>query len=73
MRVVTIKHPPAAVEGITPDNATGKVYDLPPQLAILMIAAGWVRTETRSKVRRHDEHTTHFDRRQTTDRRSMRH
>jgi len=70
---VTIKHPPAAVEGITPDNATGKVYDLPPQLAILMIAAGWVRTETRSKVRRHDEHTTPVNRRQTTDRRSISH
>jgi hypothetical protein len=72
VRVVTIKHPPAAIEGIPSDNsAIGTIYDLPPQLAILMIAAGWVRTDTRSHVRRHDESSPTFNRRQTTDRRSQ--
>jgi hypothetical protein len=68
---VTIKHPPAAIEGIPSDNSTiGKIYDLPPQLAILMIASGWVRTDTRSRIRRHRDHATSFNRRQATDRRS---
>ena len=50
VRVVTIKHPPAAIEGLPPDNSMiGKIYDLPPHLAILMIAAGWVRNDTRSR------------------------
>jgi hypothetical protein len=71
VRVVTIKHPPAALDGIPTDNsAIGTIYDLPPQLAILMIAAGWVRTDTRSRVRRHDESSPSFNRRQTVDRRS---
>ena len=55
MRVVTIKHPPPALEGIPPDSSIGKMYDLPPQLAILMLAAGWVRNETRTLVRRHHD------------------
>jgi hypothetical protein len=67
---VTIKHPPPAIEGISPDNSTGKIYDLPPQLAILMIAAGWVRSDTRSRVRRLDDDIPSFNRRQTVDRRS---
>ncbi|HET9467370.1 MAG TPA: hypothetical protein VFO48_03120 [Vicinamibacterales bacterium] len=71
MRVVTIKHPPAAIEGIASDNsAIGKVYDLPPQLAILMIAAGWMRSDTRSRVRRHRDLSPSFNRRQHVDRRS---
>ena len=72
VRVVTIKHPPPAIEGLTPDKSMiGKLYDLPPQLAILMIAAGWVRSETRSLVRRHRDRTPPFNRRQTVDRRSV--
>jgi hypothetical protein len=67
---VTIKHPPASVEGFTSDNAVGKVYDVSPQLAMLMIAAGWVRSETRSRVRRHRDVSTGIDRRQLPDRRS---
>ena len=70
MRVVTIKHPPPAIEGLPPDKSTGKIYDLPPQLAILMIAAGWVRSDTRTRVRRHDDDIPRFNRRQTLDRRS---
>ena len=71
MRVVTIKHPPVAVEGITPDNApVGQVLDVSPQLAILMIAAGWVRNETRSRVRREQEYSPGFERRGDVDRRS---
>lgn len=71
MRVVTIKHPSIESEGLTSDNETiGRVYDLSPQLAILMIAAGWVRSETRSHVRRHGEASMGFNRRQIPDRRS---
>lgn len=70
VRVVTIKHPPPAIEGIPPDKSTGKIYDLPPQLAILMIAAGWVRSDTRTRVRRHDEDIPSLNRRQMIDRRS---
>jgi hypothetical protein len=69
---VTIKHPPPAIEGLTPDNSMiGQIYDLPPQLAILMIAAGWVRSDTRSLVRRHRNREPSFNRRQTADRRSV--
>jgi hypothetical protein len=62
VRVVTIKHPPPAIEGIPPDKSTGKIYDLPPQLAILMIAAGWMRSDTRARVRRHDDDIPPFNR-----------
>jgi len=71
VRVVTIKHPPPAVEGLPPDKSTGKIYDLPPQLAILMIAAGWMRSDTRTRVRRHtDDDVPPFNRREMVDRRS---
>jgi hypothetical protein len=69
---VTIKHPPAAIEGLPPDNSTlGKIHDLPAHLAILLIAAGWVRGDTRSRIRRHRDQTTSFNRRQRVDRRSV--
>ena len=72
VRVVTIKHPPPAIDGLTSDNSmVGKIYDLPPQLAMLMIAAGWVRSDTRSLPRRHRNRTPSFNRRQTVDRRSV--
>ncbi|HUP39572.1 MAG TPA: hypothetical protein VM115_05600 [Vicinamibacterales bacterium] len=71
MRVVTIKHPPPAIEGATSDNSMiGKLYDLPPQLAILMLAAGWVRNDTRTMARRHREQPSDFNRRELIDRRS---
>jgi hypothetical protein len=71
MRVVTIKHPLATIDGSTLDNFTvGQVLDVSPQLAILMMAAGWVRTETRSRIRRHSESSPEFNRRDTVDRRS---
>jgi hypothetical protein len=71
VRVVTIKHPPAAIEGITPDNsALGRVYDLPPQLGILMIAAGWARSETRKQRRRENDLRPPINRRREDDRRS---
>lgn len=71
VRVVTIKHPPAALEGLPPDNSmVGKIYDLPPQLAILMIAAGWVRSDTRSRIRRHRDQSPGINRRERSDRRS---
>jgi hypothetical protein len=68
---VTIKHPPAELEGFTADNMpVGTVYNVAPHLAILMIAAGWVRTETRSRVRRQRDACARFDRRHAGDRRS---
>jgi hypothetical protein len=67
---VTIKHPLPAIEGIPPDNSTGKIYDLPPQLAMLMIAAGWMRSDTRTRVRRHSDDPPSFNRREMVDRRS---
>ena len=71
MRIVTIKHPPAASEGLTADNTpVGTVYDVSPNLAMLMIAAGWVRSETRSRIRRHTDLSPNTNRRQVVDRRS---
>jgi hypothetical protein len=71
VRVVTIKHPPAAFEGATSDSSMlGKMFDLPPQLAILMIAAGWMRSDTRSRVRRHQDAPPQYNRRERVDRRS---
>ena len=73
VRVVTIKHPPDAIEGSPPDNAAiGQVHELPPQLAILMIAAGWVRSDTRASGRRHEDAFPPDDRRRGADRRSSR-
>jgi hypothetical protein len=71
VRVVTIKHPPAAIEGVPSDNSiVGKIFDVAPHLAILMIAAGWVRSESRSNVRRRETLPGGFNRRQRSDRRS---
>jgi hypothetical protein len=68
---VTIKHPPDAIEGLPPDNSMiGTIHDLPAQLAILMIAAGWMRNDTRSQIRRNQDQTPPLNRRQTADRRS---
>ena len=72
VRVVTIKHPPLAVEGITSDQSTlGQIYDLPAQVAILMMAAGWVRGESRTRGRREQDVSIVHNRRQATDRRSI--
>ena len=71
VRVVTIKHPPDAIEGLPPDNSMiGKIHDLAPQVAILMIAAGWMRNDTRLQIRRNQDQEAPFNRRQTADRRS---
>jgi len=71
VRVVTIKHPPPAVEGVAADNSTvGTIYNLPPQLALLMIAAGWVRSESRTLVRRQGDLAPSYNRRRAIDRRS---
>jgi hypothetical protein len=71
VRVVTIKYPPPAIDGVPEDsNTIGKVIDLPPQVALLMIVSGWVRTETRSAVRRAREADLPFERRHLADRRS---
>jgi hypothetical protein len=72
VRVVTIKHPPVAVEGITTDKSmVGQIYELAPQTAIWMIAAGWARSETRAHERRERDLRPSFDRRRDGDRRSV--
>jgi hypothetical protein len=72
VRVVTIKHPPLAVEGITSDKSMlGTIYDLPAPLAIWMMAAGWVRGESRMGGRRQQDLSIAHNRRQATDRRSI--
>jgi len=71
VRVVTIKHPPDVIDGPPPDKSMiGTIHDLSPQLAMLMIAAGWMRNDTRSQIRRNRDLPPAFNRRRTTDRRS---
>ena len=71
MRIVTIKNPLETFDGSNPDNlAVGKVFDVSPQVAIPMMAAGWVRSETRSRIRRQDEMVRGSNRREVVDRRS---
>ena len=71
MRVVTIKHPPDVIDEVPPDNSMiGTIHDLSPQVALLMIAAGWMRSDTRSEIRRSQDLPLSFNRRQTGDRRS---
>jgi hypothetical protein len=71
VRVVTIKHPQQVLEGLPTDSfVIGQVHDVSPRLAILMMAAGWVRTETRTIMRRHRDLDPGLNRRQVGDRRS---
>jgi hypothetical protein len=71
VRIVTIKHPPPALEGITSDNfKIGQIFDVSPHIGILMIAAGWVRGDTRSRMRRQQELSADLNRRAVVDRRS---
>jgi len=74
VRVVTIKHPPPALDGPPTDNlsAVGTVYDVSPQVGILLIAAGWMRGETRTSERRDQDSPAGVNRRQISDRRSER-
>ena len=73
MRIVTIKHPPQVVDGVTSDNFhLGDVYDVSPHVGILLTAAGWVRCETRKEARRDNSlpAPTPEERRQLADRRN---
>jgi hypothetical protein len=71
VKVVTIKHPPTALEGLPSDSSgLGTIYDVSPQLALWMIAAGWVRNDTRSLMRRQHDLAIRSNRRQLADRRS---
>ena len=55
VRVVTIKCPPPAVDGVTEDTLkVGDVFEVSPNVAILLTAARWVRIETRTRARRKD-------------------
>jgi hypothetical protein len=68
---VTIKNPPVAVEEAQAGSARiGEVIDVPPGIGLLMIAAGWVRSETRSRIRRERDSSPGFNRRGEVDRRS---
>jgi hypothetical protein len=76
VRIVTLKRPPEAIDGAAPDNFhVGDIYDVSPNLAILLTAAGWVRSETRRELRRGSTQARDEadlppqDRRHTTDRR----
>jgi hypothetical protein len=72
VRIVTIKRPPPAFDGVTQDNFhLGDVYEVSPNLGILMTAAGWVRSETRKQPRREGTalQSQEQDRRRLTDRR----
>jgi hypothetical protein len=57
--------------GLAADNdVVGTVYDVSPQLAILMIAAKWARLETRAMARRSLDMPQRLDRRRHADRRT---
>jgi hypothetical protein len=68
---VTIKRPPTAVDGIPPDSfQVGKVFDVSPHVAIMLVAARWARIETRNRARRAGESAgLAFDRRELPERR----
>ena len=74
MRVVTIKRPPLAIDGLTQDNFhLGDVFDVSPNVGILLTVVGWVRSETRHAARRSDDYPLplQHDRRRTSDRRQL--
>ena len=53
MRVIVIKRPNIAVQGMDLDHfLVGETYEMSSALALLMMAAGWVRAETRKSPRR---------------------
>ena len=73
VRIVTIKCPLSAIDGMSQDNIhVGDVFDVSPNLAILLTAAGWVRGETRTRARRIEQKAPSVaggERRHTSDRR----
>jgi hypothetical protein len=70
VRVVTIKRPPLVIDGMTEDNFhLGDVFDVSPNVGILLTVVGWVRSETRHAARRSDDDPFLNDRRRTSDRR----
>jgi len=63
---VTIKRPPQAVDGIPSDSfQVGEVFDVSPQVAILLVAARWARADSRVQARRRAADASEL----TTDRR----
>jgi len=51
--VIVIKRPNIAVHGMDLDHfLVGETYEMSSALALLMMAAGWVRAETRKSPRR---------------------
>ena len=71
VRVVTIKTPPVALEDAQADNVNvGRILEVPAKIGLLMIAAGWVRSDTRSRIRRQRDGAAPLNRRGESDRRS---
>jgi len=76
MRVIVIKRPDLGAHGIQMDHfLVGQAYEMSPALAFLMIAAGWVRAQSRSTSRRSllVPDLAVAERRQLPDRRSQTH
>ena len=71
VRIVTIRNPQVVLAEGAFDNLAGRVCDVKPNVAMLMIAAGWARSDTRSRVRRQAERNAAVNRRQRPDRRSV--
>ena len=73
MRVIVVKRPNIAVHGIALDHfLVGESYEVSSALALLMMAAGWVRAETRKSPRRSRTafHLPLIERRHFADRRA---
>ena len=74
MRLIVTRRPPELVEGITLDSfASGSEVNISPSVAMLLIAAGWARTDTRTgRHRRGDtSRPTVAERRVARDRRTL--
>jgi hypothetical protein len=53
VRVIVIKQPDIHADGIEIDHfRVGETYNVSPALALLMMAAGWLRPHTRQAARR---------------------
>jgi hypothetical protein len=72
MRVVTTKCPPIAMDDVNRGGFhIGRVYEVSANLAMRLIAAGWMRGETRGGARRETRsRPPERDRRQLAERRS---
>jgi hypothetical protein len=73
VRVIVIKRPNISPDGFEIDHfRVGGTYEVSPALALLMMAAGWLRPHTRRAARRHlcASDLPFSERRQAADRRT---